>query len=109
MTTSLSSLGYNMLKHFATRNRDYRMPLEHACKFDQRPFGSMLVREYIVYDRKQHGFGITLKGYDAFKEFETRGILRHIVSDKLTHYFEPIQPTRKRANIQPIKQIAASA
>jgi|SRR5215467_8281723 len=111
MTTNLSSLGYNMLKLFALRERAYRMPLDIAQKYDQRPFGSMLCRGYIKYDLKLHGFALTDKGYDAYREFETRGILRHIISTRMTHYFEPPSP-RKRTlpgKVHIMKEIAATA
>ena len=83
MTIRLSSLGYNMLRIFATEGKEYRMSIEVAGKFDQRPFGSMLANEYILWDRKgnkggERGFAISL-----VDETETRHAARRCDHDRL--------------------------
>lgn len=85
-----------MLRVFANENENFRMSMQEAGAFDQRPFGSMLApgRKYVTYDRKptpggRTGFKITREGREAYLEFETANILRKVASLKLTHYFEP--------------------
>ena len=99
-----------MLRIFATEGKEYRMSIEVAGKFDQRPFGSMLANEYILWDRKgnkggERGFAITDKGREAYRQFETANILRKIANLHLTHYFDP---TTKRAVVHPIRKTTAA-
>ena len=88
MTIRLSSLQYNMLATFADQPNTYHMTVEDAGKFDQRPFGSMLKREYVAY-RPGRGFHITAKGRREHDEFLTAEIARKNFSAPLTHYFDP--------------------
>jgi hypothetical protein len=88
MTIQLSSLQYNMLATFADQPNTFHMTIEEAQKFDQRPFGSMLKREYVVY-RPGRGFHITTKGRRAHDDFLTAEISRKNFSAPLTHWFDP--------------------
>jgi len=85
--TRLSNRQYPMLAAFATESDNYRMSIEQAQAFDQRPFRSMLVQEWIVY-RCGQGFAITRKGRDAWSEFNSTDISRKDPSRPLTAYFD---------------------
>lgn len=87
-TVSLSNRGYTMLMVFATENSYYRMTIEQAGQFDQRAFRSMLMREYVVWDRVNKGFRLTSIGRDAFVKFQETDILRKVASLDLTAYFK---------------------
>ena len=86
--TRLSNRQYPMLGMFATESDDFRMSIEDAQHWDQRPFRSMLIREWIVYKRGQ-GFAITKTGREAWREFEGTDIARKHPEKPLTAYFDP--------------------
>lgn len=87
MTTRLSSLQYPMLKMFADSPGDY-MSIEDAQRYDQRPFRSMLMRNWVRYTPRR-GFRITREGLDAWSEFRTHDIGRKNPTMPLTSYFDP--------------------
>ena len=87
MTTRLSSLQYPMLKMFADSPDDY-MTITDAQRYDQRPFRSMLMRNWVRYT-KGRGFRITRDGLDAWSEFRTHNIGRKNPTMPLTSYFDP--------------------
>jgi hypothetical protein len=64
------------------------MTIAEAQTFDQRPFRSMLIRQWIVY-RPGRGFHITREGRDAWNEFHTTNIARMNPTMPLTAYFDP--------------------
>jgi len=88
-----------MLRTFALENAQFRMTIREAQKYDQRPFRSMLVRQWIVY--AGGGFHITREGKEAFIEFESTEILRKNPALPLTRYFDPsaykLRPEKKEA------------
>lgn len=93
MTTRLSSLQYAMLKLFAMETKDYRMNIQEAGQFRQDSFRSMLIRKYVIYERRPNsrnkfGFAITDEGRAAYREFEQTNILRQVPSMHLTKYFQ---------------------
>jgi len=83
--TRLSNRQYPMLREFASGRY---MSYERARSFDQRPFRSMLVQEWIAY-RPGSGFHITAKGKQAWEEFLSTEILRKSPWMPLTRYFDP--------------------
>ena len=87
--TSLSNRGYPMLREFTTRTDQFVMTYEQAQHYDQRPFRSMLMRGWIKYDRRKHGFMITRAGRDAWHEFNSTDIHRKTFDKPLTAYFDP--------------------
>lgn len=87
MTTRLSSLQYPMLRMFATDASDEYMSIEVAQRFDQRPFRSMLYRGWIRYTPRR-GFRITKDGREAWRDFESRSIIRKNPALPLTSYFD---------------------
>jgi hypothetical protein len=86
--TRLSNRQFPMLGIFAHEKDDYRMSIEEAQAFDQRPFRSMLIQEWIVYKRGQ-GFAITKAGREAWYEFHQTDIARKNPHAPLTSYFDP--------------------
>lgn len=85
--TRLSSRQYPMLRMFAKNGRDFYMSIEQAQKWDQRPFRSMLIREWIAF-RPGKGFHITTEGLQAYNEFLHTDIGRKNVNLPLTAYFD---------------------
>ena len=79
-----------MLETFVRLGDRKFMTIEEAQSFDQRPFRSMLIREYIAW-RPSRGFHITEKGMDAWNEFNNSDITRKNPSLPLTAYFDPTQ------------------
>ena len=63
------------------------MSIEQAQGFDQRPFRSMLIQEWIAY-RPGKGFHITRLGMEAWQEFGHTDIRRANSSAPLTAYFD---------------------
>lgn len=103
--TRLSNRQHPMLKMFATERKDYHMTIEGAQQFDQRPFRSMLIQEWIEYVPGR-GFRITPKGRAAWLEFETTNILRMNPLAPLTAYFDPDAYGRKKNNVRVMKGAA---
>ena len=100
--TRLSNRQYPMLTAFADEAQNFHMPIADAQKFDQRPFRSMLIRQWIVYT-KNKGFYITDAGKRAWREFHETDIARKHFERPLTAYFDPtayglaVQPKKVRA------------
>ena len=66
------------------------MSISQAQHYDQRPFRSMLVRQWIAY-RAGKGFHITATGRKAYEEFHHTEIARKNPLLPLTAYFDPTQ------------------
>jgi len=99
--TRLSNRQYPMLKAFAEGN--VYMSLAQAQKFDQRPFRSMLIREWVAY-KPGRGFHVTPDGLKAWDEFRYTEIARKNPTLPLTRYFDPTAyglkvPERKKAQV----------
>jgi len=106
--TNLSNRQYPMLKAFAGGSH---MSIETAQLYDQRPFRSMLIRQWISYDPKR-GFHITDAGRQAWAEFRSTEIWRLNPSRPLTAYFDPTayrlsMPQRRKATLHVMKVGAA--
>lgn len=86
--TRLSNRQYPMLATFATARSDFRMKINDAQLFDQRPFRSMLIQKWITYETGS-GFLITEKGREAWREFQNTDIARKDPTMPLTAYFDP--------------------
>lgn len=85
--TRLSNRQFPMLKIFAQNGREFYLTIEQAQRYDQRPFRSMLIQEWISF-KPGHGFHVTPKGMDAWEEFRGTKITRKDPSAPLTSYFE---------------------
>jgi hypothetical protein len=92
-----------MLQTFAAASIDYYMTVEEAQQFDQRPFRSMLVRDWVRY-RAGHGFYLTKEGRKAWQEFHQTDITRHNPMLPLCAYWRDkydmggtMKPVKKRA------------
>ena len=83
--TRLSNMQYPMLEIFAAGGY---MRIEEAQHFDQRPFRSMLVRQWIAY-KPGRGFHITPAGRKAHAEFHNTEIGRKDPTMPLTRLFDP--------------------
>lgn len=94
--TRLSNRQYPMLKTFAT---GVYMSIPQAQAYDQRPFRSMLIQQWIAY-RPGRGFHITPEGRRAFDEFHYTEIARKNPLLPLTAFFDPtaygLAPARVR-------------
>ena len=95
---TLSPRQYPMLQIFADEQEDYRMSIEEAQHFDQRPFRSMLMREYVVY-RRGEGFKLTKLGREAWGTFHQTDIARKNPLAPLTSYFDPTAYGLKLAKV----------
>ena len=96
--TRLSNRQYTMLREFVRHGDGFHMSVEEAKKFDQRPFRSMLIREWISY-RPSKGFYATKLGREAWHEFLHTPIARANPEAPLTSYFD--------ANVYGIRREAA--
>jgi hypothetical protein len=98
--TRLSNRQYPMLRAFM---EVHYMSLSEAQKWDQRPFRSMLIREWVAY-RPGHGFHVTRAGRDAWNEFQNTVIFRQDPNRPLTRYFDPafygLRPHRSPHRLQ---------
>ena len=95
----LSALQYGMLEKFIGTTG--HLSIEDAQVYDQRPFRSMLIREYIAYSPGR-GFHITRAGRTAHEEFHHANIARKNPLLPLTSYFDPAAyglGTRKKAPV----------
>jgi hypothetical protein len=77
-----------MLQTFIDLGGAQYMPISDAQRFDQRPFRSMLIQEWIAY-RPGRGFHLTRRGRDAWREFTSTEIFRKSQLAPLTRYFDP--------------------
>jgi len=87
--TTLSNRQYPMLFMFIELH-DKRgfMTIDEAQQWDQRPFRSMLIREWIEYVPNE-GFRVTKEGLKAWREFGDTDITRRDPTRPLTAYFDP--------------------
>lgn len=85
--TRLSNRQYPMLRTFINSGVQFYMTEEEAKRYDQRPFRSMLIQEWIAF-RPGHGFHITREGRAAWQEFQDTSILRVNPLLPLTKYFK---------------------
>ena len=84
----LSNRGYPMLKTFFDLGMGKYLTQDQARAFDQRPFRSMLVRNYIRYVPNR-GFTLTKLGHQALVVFIATDIVRKDPTRPLTAYFDP--------------------
>jgi hypothetical protein len=101
--TRLSNLQFPMLRTFVESGSGFYMRIDEAQRYDQRPFRSMLIREWIAYTPGR-GFHITRKGRDAWDEFQQTEIWRKNPDSPLTAFFDPDayglkDPYRKKAAV----------
>jgi hypothetical protein len=94
---TLSPRQYPMLQTFVG---GIYMSIEQAQHYDQRPFRSMLIRDWIAY-RPGRGFHITPLGKKAFDVFHHTEIQRKNPYAPLTKFFDPtvfgLKQVEKRA------------
>jgi hypothetical protein len=86
--TRLSNRQYSMLRTLYDLGLEGYMTIEQAQFFDQRPFRSMLVHQWVAY-RPGRGFQITKAGKAAWLEFLSTDIARKDPTRPLTAYFDP--------------------
>jgi hypothetical protein len=85
--TRLSNRQHPMLRAFIDGGSGFHMTIAEAQTYDQRPFRSMLIREWVAF-RPGRGFHITQTGKDAWVEFFSTDITRKNPSMPLTSYFD---------------------
>lgn len=90
MSIRMSNRQYPLVQAFLGLQRTEYMSIEQAQKFDQRPFRSMLIREWIAY-RPGRGFHLTREGREAWHDFHATDISRRHPELPLTSYFDPTQ------------------
>lgn len=83
---NLSDLGFPML-YALTQLKGKYMSYEEAQSYDQRPFRSMLIRGWVKWSRKEHGFYLTKEGEEAWMKFNSRDISRKNPHLPLTAFF----------------------
>jgi len=111
MTTAivLSNRLFPLVQHFVNQGRTYYMTIGHAQEFDQRPFRSALIRQYVAF-RPGKGFYLTEAGYAAWDRFRHTDIHRADTTMPLTRYFDPVayglKPNEKK-RLRVMKQGAA--
>ena len=59
---------------------------EEALKIDQRPFGSIFHRMYIVYNRSIGGFVATELGHKARRVYDATDVYKKTVGTEFSHY-----------------------
>src|SRR5262245_27374195 len=82
--SSISPRGLAMLRIFNQKSET--MTIEQAREYDQRPFRSMLIRNYIAF-RPGRGFFLTQEGRDAWQTYRSMEIHRSNPNSPLTSYF----------------------
>ena len=83
--TRLSNRQFPMLALFIESSF---LSIEDVQKFDQRPFRSMLIQQWVVYKPGRSGFAITPLGRKAWEEFQHTDIARKNPLAPLTRYFD---------------------
>ena len=79
-----------LLEIFASHGNDWAMPYEHAKVYDQRPFRALLMRGWVEYSAKLHGFHATKAGREAWTVFNETEITRRNFNAPMTRYFDPV-------------------
>jgi hypothetical protein len=85
----LSNRLFPLVQFFINQGRSYYMNIEEAQTFDQRPFRSALIRQYLMF-RSGHGFYLTAAGRDAWERFRHTDIHRINALAPLTRFFDPV-------------------
>ena len=85
---TLSNRQFPMVQAFMDGGTDFYMTIEEAQRYDQRPFRSMLIRQWVQF-RPGHGFYLTRTGRDAWHDFQSTEIWRKNPTLPLTAYFDP--------------------
>ena len=84
----LSTLQFNTLKLFVSPEiGTLYVSIDQAKQYDQRPFRSMLIHEWISF-KPGKGFYATRAGRDAYWDFLDHNIQRKNASLPLTAYFD---------------------
>jgi len=83
----LSNRQFPMLQVFIDHGPQFHMTIHEAQKFDQRPFRSMLIQQWVAF-RPGRGFHSTPKGRKAWEEFLNTSIARRHPEMPLTRYFD---------------------
>ena len=98
MAITLSNRQYPMVQAFVDGGSHFYMQIEDAQSYDQRPFRSMLIREWVAF-RPGHGFYLTREGRDAWHDYHATSIQRKNPALPLTAYFDVtayrMKPTKK--------------
>jgi hypothetical protein len=87
--TRLSNRQYPMLAMFYEGGDGFTMTIGQAKQWDQRPFRSMLIQQWITYRPGTQVFHITKKGREAYREFLHTDIARKNANLPITAYFDP--------------------
>jgi hypothetical protein len=94
----LSNRQHPMLQAFIDGGSNFYMTIEEAQRYHQRPFRSMLIREWVVF-RPGRGFHLTREGRDAWHDYHATEIWRKNPALPLTAYFDPtayrMKPSKK--------------
>jgi hypothetical protein len=85
MSTILSNRQHALVETFAGNGEGY-MTIEEAMQFDQRPFRSLLIRDWVGY-RPGRGFYFTREGKKAWSDFHSTEIVRRNPMLPLCAYF----------------------
>lgn len=85
---TLSQLQHPLLKIFVGGGHDFHMSIRQAMELDQRPFRSLLIRQWVVYSSRHRGFHLTREGWEAWERFQNTSILRKDPTKPLTAYFD---------------------
>jgi hypothetical protein len=97
---NLSNRQYPLLQSFISSGDHSYMTLDQAHAFDQRPFRSMLMRNWVAY-RPGRSFYTTKEGKQAWSDFHQTEIVRRNPELPLCAYFREKYdvtelPARKR-------------
>ena len=107
--TRLSNRQFPMLRMFAEGGDAFHMRIHEAQRFDQRPFRSMLIQQWIRYSTRRQGFVLTREGQDAWEEFQQTSIARQNSQRPLTAYFDPLlyhlrDPYKQKLRVMPVSK-----
>jgi hypothetical protein len=83
---NLSNRQYPLLQTFIASGDQSYMTVDEAHAFDQRPFRSMLMRNWVAY-RPGRGFYTTKEGKKAWGDFHATEIVRRNPELPLCAYF----------------------
>lgn len=108
--TRLSNRQFPLMQSFANNGSAY-VSIHECQKWDQRPFRSLLVHEWISYTPGK-GFRLTAAGREAWREFRETEIWRKNPDAPLTALFDPAafglsQPYR-RVHEMPLRHAGAA-
>jgi hypothetical protein len=88
---ALSQWQYAALRIFTDENKNYVMTREEALSVDQRSFGSIYHKKFIVFDKERDGFVLTPLGKQARQVFENTTVFKEEPGTAFSHFIRIVK------------------